>query len=677
MDNKMNLKNRCCNNFFKFFDYFGVNFTFKIKNERYYKTSFGGKIFLLFLIVSSLYFINLFVKFCKRTTFSINNSMLVKSPAPKINFKESKFNIAFSIQDDNTGNVVDLNFLKNLGFSLSINLTTINYTDPRKRIKTSKSIETNFCDVSNFPFNRQDKLNLNNKFFEMHKIANFSCIKEDEEVQIEGTFTDDIFTYVEISFLIHNLTNLSLQSQYLNKNVLKLNLYWPDTTIDVDNYQNPLSQFLRTHLSFLDFNRFQKVNIDLSILDFSTDDNIILANPQNSSFVSYKEEVRYDLIIPDRKKIEGNNAYVITKIYIRSSTTIFVIGRIYQKLSTFLANYAGLMSNCLLGLYIFVSFLNKFWSEQEVMNNILKFREHLQVSFPKELDLIKKNFKKSNIILESSIPLVNDEYKKNEEKISQKFNQNIIIGINEIQTKHNNGSKLQNNSIYLDKEPNLESDRKSFSNYIDVSEESKIPSQITSKEKLKNTSTPNNQLTIDFEKIGTANKRLSYHQEILKRRRNNVNSLDKTMEKIYSKKNKALNFNCFEILWKNCCWKSKSLTFKNILYQKATNKLEYYFDIFTHIRKMQEIDILKYLLLDKDQVNMFNFLSKPSISKLYSDSDEIYQNLQKNREFQDELKMDELIKIIKSYDLLKDKTDEVNEKLFYLFDYEVDNLTIG
>ena len=89
MDNKLNLKNSFCNNFFKFFDYFGVNFTFKIKNERYYKTSFGGKIFLLFLIVSSVYFINLFVKFCKRTTFSINNSMLVKSPAPKINFKES------------------------------------------------------------------------------------------------------------------------------------------------------------------------------------------------------------------------------------------------------------------------------------------------------------------------------------------------------------------------------------------------------------------------------------------------------------------------------------------------------------------------------------------------------------------------------------------------------------
>ena len=92
---------------------------------------------------------------------------------------------------------------------------------------------------------------------------------------------------------------------------------------------------------------------------------------------------------------------------------------------------------------------------------------------------------------------------------------------------------------------------------------------------------------------------------------------------------------------------------------------------------MQEIDILKYLLLDKDQVNMFNFLSKPSISKLYSDSDDIYQNIQKNREFQDELKMEELIKIIKSYDLLKDKTDDVNEKLFYLFDYEVDNLNNG
>ena len=105
--------------------------------------------------------------------------------------------------------------------------------------------------------------------------------------------------------------------------------------------------------------------------------------------------------------------------------------------------------------------------------------------------------------------------------------------------------------------------------------------------------------------------------------------------------------------------------------------MEYYFDVFTYIKKIQEIDILKYLLLDKNQLAVFNFLSKPSVSNLYSDSDDIYQNIEKNREFHDDIKMKELSEIVKNYNTMKEKTDNVTNKLFYLFDYELDNLIIG
>ena len=105
--------------------------------------------------------------------------------------------------------------------------------------------------------------------------------------------------------------------------------------------------------------------------------------------------------------------------------------------------------------------------------------------------------------------------------------------------------------------------------------------------------------------------------------------------------------------------------------------MEYYFDVFTYIKKIQEIDILKYLLLDKNQLTVFNLLSKPSVSNLYSDSDDIYQNIEKNREFHDDIKMKELSEIVKNYNTMKEKTDNVTNKLFYLFDYELDNLIIG
>ena len=67
-------------------------------------------------------------------------------------------------------------------------------------------------------------------------------------------------------------------------------------------------------------------------------------------------------------------------------------------------------------------------------------------------------------------------------------------------------------------------------------------------------------------------------------------------------------------------------------------------------------------------------MSKPSISKDYSDSDEIYQNIQRNRENNPKIYIEELEEMISSYNSIKHKTDDFNKKLFTLFDYEVNHL---
>ena len=76
---------------------------------------------------------------------------------------------------------------------------------------------------------------------------------------------------------------------------------------------------------------------------------------------------------------------------------------------------------------------------------------------------------------------------------------------------------------------------------------------------------------------------------------------------------------------------------------------------------MQEIDILKYLILDKNQVNLFNFLSRPTISKLYSDSDDIYQNMLKTTEFHNEIKNEE-INLNKLTENLYENLDKIKQE---------------
>jgi len=153
------------------------------------------------------------------------------------------------------------------------------------------------------------------------------------------------------------------------------------------------------------------------------------------------------------------------------------------------------------------------------------------------------------------------------------------------------------------------------------------------------------------------------------------NTINKKEHKILDSYNKPLGFSAAEIFLRNCPCRSKKLTLKNKFYEKASKKLNYYFDIFTYVKKMQEIDLMKYLLMDKNQASLFNFLCKPSISMTYNDSDTIYREA--NKDSVTNTKGEELENINQSYKVLKDKNDEVNNRLLYLFDYEIDHLLIG
>ena len=148
---------------------------------------------------------------------------------------------------------------------------------------------------------------------------------------------------------------------------------------------------------------------------------------------------------------------------------------------------------------------------------------------------------------------------------------------------------------------------------------------------------------------------------------------DKELEIIFGNSKKALNFSCYEILLRYFSCKSNGLRFKNILYEKAKNKLENYFDVVTFITKMQEIEMLKYLLLNEKQIKMFNFLSKPSISKEINSNEINMKFIQKKKS--DMVDIEEFQEIIKFYNdnnLIID--NDLNKKLFKLFDNEVENL---
>ena len=669
----MEKKNKIFSNFFKMFDYFGVNFTFKIKDQATFKTKFGGRIFLLFLILAIVYFCDLFLDFWNKVNYTVNNSILINTPAPIINFKNSSFNLAYSLLYDNNNSVLDP---KTIGLSLNLFLTTIknnNYSNPIKNFIINKNCPNFFGEIQNDTFT---SLNLNN----------FQCaiLNDSNSMEIQGTFSDSLYRFLQLSVSIQdnhfNQGNLSILNEFFTNNAVKLVLYWTDSTIDVKNITNPVSSYLSDYILYVNFDVIQKVNIDMSIIHFSSDNNMIYRDPKSLARIAIQQQVQYSLSTHNRTALGLSQGKTLINLYFRSSPSIIIIDRIYQKLSTLLANFAGIMSNILLGLYFFMGILNQFWAEQQVMNRILKFRDHMKVNYKNQLDLMKKNLKKCDTIDSSSIPPFKVEF-PNRDKLIEKINEKRIIHIDEDKLKDNSKCNLYNYN-YVSKIKNIEIELNKKDEIPKIFQDNTIELNIKNLSNLKE-DTPK-EIVLDNKPSFITHlnskkeiyKRESIHHLKLKQRQEAI-YVDKTVEKIYSKSKTALNFNCFEILFRKCCWKSKRLTLKNLLYKKANKKLSYYFDVYSYIRKMQEIDILKYLILDKNQVNLFNFLSRPTISKLYSDSDDIYQNMLKTTEFHNEIKNEEINEIVQSYNISMDKNDDVNKRLFYLFDYELDNLLIG
>src|SRR5690606_34789442 len=106
----------------------------------------------------------------------------------------------------------------------------------------------------------------------------------------------------------------------------------------------------------------------------------------------------------------------------------------------------------------------------------------------------------------------------------------------------------------------------------------------------------------------------------------------------------SFKMNTLQIIFsKICCcftkWKKRSK-----LFMDAENKINFYMDVLTYIKKMQEVDILKYLLLSPDQLDLFSFMTKPSVI-VHEIKNEVYKGFEEEQKRSLSLNRDEIEKI--------------------------------
>jgi hypothetical protein len=101
----------------------------------------------------------------------------------------------------------------------------------------------------------------------------------------------------------------------------------------------------------------------------------------------------------------------------------------------------------------------------------------------------------------------------------------------------------------------------------------------------------------------------------------------------------------------------------------------YYLDIFVYIKKIQEIDIIKYCLLDNDQIVLFDYLTTPPI-KLSEKNKGVYKEFEKLQKPYIVLNKNEINKIFGIYKKISQKNHLNFEdiKLLRLVNADIDFL---
>ncbi len=176
----------------------------------------------------------------------------------------------------------------------------------------------------------------------------------------------------------------------------------------------------------------------------------------------------------------------------------------------------------------------------------------------------------------------------------------------------------------------------------------------------------NRQLTTNINIENTDNNDLSFETKINKK--DDIKKAEEDFHKIG-----VVN----AVFTSVCYWSSKYKKRSYELLIRAERKVHYYLDVFNYIKGMQEIDLLKYCLFDKEQSVLFNYLASPPFKLTSKMTNSIYKEFEKEQVVFGKIKKNEIDEVYNCYNIIRTKNDITFEdlKLLRLINAEAELLS--
>ena len=598
----------------------------------------------------------------KRKNIEFIYSNKIVQTQPYVNLTESEFNFAFGIQYQNDSTPALNDFEKYFHYSIIL----IESNDKEQINKYPFGIkkcvyENSFQEVYNQSFYKN---NMNSMLCPIiNSTVNFT---------LDGLFTDNYFKYVQLDIHLtdYGMNNLDEVRNLMQKKPIEMVIFFLDTGIDYQSRKKPLPIFINYINKGLDLYFLKTTELFFSKVEFTNDENLMI-NGGNTSIDSMldKSEDSFHYII-SRETVKET---IVGKFILKASSKVVVLSRKYQKLPSFVGQLSGVIEQAYLIIFLIVTFIERQAIENKLIHQMLKMKgsyiydmDYYLSTFHKEkinnniMELIKKgNFdiektnkgglgskRKSQMLLlyKSKLKSIVEDEKNNCEN-TEKNNENKTDFLN---------SKDKNRLSIIEEDPEL----------IETGRNNEI--QITNS---------NNQINNDNDEYYDLEEKSNNEKEKEKEEKENENRI-KSYEKAEADfpSTSVLSIFFTYLFHCKCCNYQKR---KYELIKKAKGKINYYIDIINYVKGMQEIDLFKYCLFDKEQIYILDYLAKPPFRISHKEIDCIYNEFEKDQYTFQTIGKKEIDNVYNAYNTIRNKDDVTFEdlKLLRLINAEVEYLS--
>ena len=591
----------------KKFDIFGVNPNFHYKSKKKYRSAAGGMIFILIFILLLIYtYINLnsLLNLKKMSVISYENYL---NQTEGINFNNYSLTFAFGFECENYFNYNKEEFENLFKFEIKFTNTTRKNNIIKREKKNINFHKCNFNDFYN---------EFNDSFFNLG-LNNFYC-PDNKNFSIKGDFTDLNFDYYEIS-LISNKNDFDVYYNLLSNDFCKFSLIFTDHIINIKNHKNPFIKNLNQIYIQLSPVDYIKKDVFFEVQEFNSIENLFFDYDKKTfsvKFLNEKEYVNYKG--KERFNEKKENFDFFAKFFLRTERKIEIIERKYEKIYEFFENFFSLFVNLTIIFVFICSMLNNFFLYNSIIKKIflyklseIKDEKHNIIKIIVNFFSNKKNnnFQIKNNRFNTSDNLILNDFENSFQFL--KLNKNKHISYNNNSNNNNNILNINNNNNNILNNNNSNN----FSNYNNIINHTNIFLEHKNNYKINE----NKFLNEKDRKLLKNNTAILYklnNKSYLKLK--NLIGLKYRNSVLLNKKKKNKNsiiINDFEtiVLIFFPCFASKKLKNKRLLDLNIKDKIYNSLDILSYLKNIKILENLSFVLLEKYENNLINFISKPSI----------------------------------------------------------------